>query len=311
MTRFIRGMWGTGDQLHTRAVFRELMKAGDVHLESMAFAPFYDLVDHGLKISRIAGHAPRVRETTPFRETPLPRGASGTRMTYGRDMIHRHGSILAAQFACAGLKMPEQPDFSLPVDEMWRPRAQRLIGRWAMGGKPLLIYRPIVLNTVWNCPARSPDPVAYAALFAGLRDRFFVVSLANLAEGKEWIVGQEQDVDVKLHHDELDFETMAGLYAEADMVFANPGNATVFAQAVGTPSITVYGGHESFRTTNSVGAHLAPTLAIEPVKPCECHDRNHDCDKRIEIEPAKAKIEAFVSSLLWKERLPQEMACAS
>lgn len=304
----MRGMWGTGDQIHTRAALRELMKTHDVWLESMAFAPFHDLVDRGLKISRIPNHQPRIRETTAFKETPLPRGASGDLLTYGKDAIHRHGSILAAQFACARLQMPERPDFSLPVPASWLDRARRLIASWPVNGKPLLIYRPIVLNTTWCCPARSPDPVAYAKLFAAIRDRFFVVSLANLAEGKEWIVGEEQKVDVKLHHDELDFETMAALYAEADMVFANPGNATVFAQATGTPSITVFGGHESFRTTNSVGSHLAPTLAIEPVKPCECHDRNHGCDKRIDIEAGSARIEAFVASLLWKERI---MACAS
>jgi hypothetical protein len=289
----MQGMWGAGDCIHQRAVLRELMKAHDVHLQTPSVAPFHDLIGQGLKISRLPRLKPRIRETTIVQEAPLPRNASVIQMTYGKPQIDRHGSILAAQFACAGLKMPERPDFSLPVPEAWRSAARILIATWPLRGKPLLIYRPIVLNTTWCCPARSPDPDAYAALFAEISEKFFVVSLANLAEGQEWIVGPEQEVDVRLHRDELDFETMAGLYAEASIVFANPGNATIFAQAVGTPSITIFGGHESFRTTNSAGAHLAPTLAIEPINPCECHARTHDCDKRIDVEAAKAKVREF------------------
>jgi hypothetical protein len=289
----MHGMWGAGDCIHQRAVLRELMKSNDVYLQTPSVAPFHDLVAQGLKISRLPNLKPRIRETTVVKETPMPRNASGLRMTYDKTQIIRHGSILAAQFACAGLKMPERPDFSLPVPEAWRNAARKLIAGWQMGGKPLLIYRPIVLNNTWLCPSRSPDPVAYAALFAEIRERFFVVSIANIAEGKEWIVGQEQEVDVKLHRDELDFETMVGLYAESALVFANPGNCTVFAQAIGTPSITVFGGNESFDTTNSVGAHLAPTLAIEPINPCECHARTHDCDKRIDVEAAKVKVREF------------------
>jgi ADP-heptose:LPS heptosyltransferase len=96
-----------------------------------------------------------------------------------------------------------------------------------------------------------------------------------------------------LHGGELDFETLAGLFSEAALVFANPGFSPVLAQAVGAPCIIVYGGNESFRTTNSVGAHLAPTLAIEPIKPCECHSRTHDCDKRIDVEAAKVRVREF------------------
>jgi len=76
----------------------------------------------------------------------------------------------------------------------------------------------------------------------------------------------------------------------------------VLSQAVGTPTVIVYGGNESFRTTNSVGAHLAPTLAIEPVNPCECHLKNHDCDKTVDETAAIERIQHFVE---------REVLCAS
>jgi hypothetical protein len=213
-------------------------------------------------------------------------------LTYNPAEIHKAGSILAAQFACCGLKMPEKPDFSLQVKAEWRDKARRLVSTWDTRGLPLLIYRPIVRNEIWECPSRSPDHVAYAALFSEIRKKFFVVSIADLTQ-QEWIVGPEQSADVKLHQGQADFETLVGLFAEAKLAFVNPGFSPVMAQAVGTPCIIVYGGNESFRTTNSVGAHLAATLAIEPINPCECHARTHDCDKRIDVEVAKAKVQEF------------------
>jgi ADP-heptose:LPS heptosyltransferase len=303
----MRGMYGAGDCVHQRAVLRELMKAHEVWLESPSFAQFHDFVEQGMKICRIGKMEPRIREATIVNETRLPRNASGVRMTYNKATVERYGSILAAIFACAGVKMPERPDFSLPIPDAWRRRVRALIETWSPD-KPLLIYRPVVLNPIFRCPARSPDAAIYATLFAAIRKRFFVVSLANLADG-DGIVGPDADADVKLHKGELDFETMAALYAEADLVFANPGNATVFAQATGTPSITVYGGYESFTQTNAAGAHLAPTLAIEPVMPCECWTKEHACDKRIEIAPALERIEAFIASLPLARKA--ELACAS
>jgi ADP-heptose:LPS heptosyltransferase len=156
-----------------------------------------------------------------------------------------------------------------------------------------MIYRPIVLNGTWPCPSRAPDPVAYAALYRSIKDRFFTVSVCNLDQKGEHIVGEEQDADLKLHRGEADFETLAGLFAEAALVFGNAGFTPILAQAVGTPNICVYGGNESFRFTNIVGAHLAPTLPIEPVKPCECFDRHHHCDKTIDLADALPKVEAF------------------
>jgi hypothetical protein len=291
------GMYGIGDNLHQRAVLRELMKSQHVELEGFYPAMVHDLVAAGLKFIPLQSgrHPPRIRageESLPASRAPA---AEHMRLTYSPDAIKRRGSILAAQFASCGLDMPAQPDFSLPVPQAWRDKAQALIAGWDMR-KPLLIYRPIVRNKIWECPSRSPDPAVYAAIFRSLRDGFFVVSVADLTQ-QEWIVGEEEEADVKLHSGEVDFETLAGLFARSALVFCNPGFSPVLAQAVGAPSVIVYGGNESFRTTNAVGAHLAPTLAIEPINPCECHARVHDCDKRIDLPAATARLEAFVGQL--------------
>jgi ADP-heptose:LPS heptosyltransferase len=288
----VAGMYGIGDCIHERAPIRELMKQYDVTLEGFYPSLAMDLVEQGLKFNMLTGLRPRIRDgaraTTSSRATVSDRRL---KLTYNPAEILKAGSILAAQFASCGLKMPERPDFSFPVRDEWRNKAKAMIASWKPS-KPVLIYRPIVLNKVWECKSRSPDHVAYADIFAEIANKFFVVSVADLTQ-HEWIVGSEQDADVKLHRGEVDFETLAGLFAESSLVFANPGFSPVLAQAVGAPCIIVYGGNESFRTTNSVGAHLSPTLAIEPINPCECHARTHDCDKRIDVEAAKAKVMEF------------------
>ena len=290
-------MWGFGDCLFGRAVLRELLKVGPVQLESNYRAIYHDLVSAGLEL--FAGtHGPRIREEglIPVPMSPRQRGHDlGPRIGYLAQSIMQKGSILAAQFASVGLDMPARPDFSLPIPEAWWDSAEKLMAGWDRRGKPLMIYRPIVLNRKWEAPARSPDPDAYAAIYRSIREKFFVVSVANLKEDR--LVGGRSRVDVRLEHDEIGCETLAALFAAADLVFANPGYAPVLAQAVGTPVVIIYGANESHRTTNAVGDHLAPTLAIEPDRPCEHHLRNCSCSKHITLAPALERLQAFVQEI--------------
>lgn len=307
----VLSMYGMGDCLHQRAVLRELMKTHDVELQTYYTAMYHDLEAEGLTVRMVAGKLdPRIRD----------RGNAGTgerasmsfkphqkKIGYDHAQTKRHGTLLEGMFGSVGLPVPEQADFSLPVKPEWRATARALLaaatqeavseanGELRISGKPIMVYRPIVINGTWPCPSRSPDPVAYAALYAAIKDRFFTVSVCDLTQKGEEIVGEEQDADLKLHHGEADFETLTGLFAEAALVFGNAGFTPILAQAVGTPNICVYGGNESFRFTNICGAHLAPTLPIEPVKPCECFDRHHKCDKTIDLAKAVPMVEAFAT----------------
>lgn len=308
----VRGMYGIGDCIFQRAVMRELMKRFDtVVLTSYYRDMFWDLERDGLQInifkdkgrirdssnrsSERGGVQPKTRQT--FEQI---------RLTYDKDMIHKYGSILAAMFASANLEMPARPDFSMAVKPEWTARwrlyfKQECARRKIKVTKPILVYRPIVLNTRWSAPARAPDPAAYDALYKTIRDKFFVVSICNLEETnghKEWIIGPTVDADLYLHKGELDFAAMCGLFSDAAMAFTNPGFSPVIAHACKTPTVIVYGGNESFATTNSVGAHLAPTLAIDTDHPCPCHSQNHRCNKTITLPPAKKRVLEFTQSVL-------------
>ncbi|MER9937423.1 methyltransferase domain-containing protein [Mesorhizobium sp. M0088] len=289
----VLSMYGMGDCIVQRAVVRELMKTRSVELLTYYTAMYHDLIAEGLKVTLVSGHLdPRIRDRGNGSGGKAGR-QHDRKIGYDHAQTKKHGTILAAMFGSVGLKCPDRADFSLPVKPEWREAARKLVGD--TGGKPIMVYRPIVLNGTWPCPSRAPDPVAYAALYRSIKDRFFTVSVCNLDQKGEHIVGEEQDVDLKLHHGEADFEALAGLFAEAALVFGNAGFTPILAQAVGTPNICVYGGNESFRFTNSVGAHLAPTLPIEPMKPCECFDRHHQCDKTIDMVDALPKVEAFAA----------------
>jgi len=307
------GMWGIGDNLHQRAVVRELMKTRDVWLETCHYLLYHDLVKQGLKLlfrpTSLRAQAKTIaRERGMFPRSPEPpRSARRIKLWYHRKEIERDGSIVETMMAEGGVG-GVKPDFSLPIPPEWRTAALQLISRWEMKGKPLMVYRPIVLRNEWNGAMRNPDESAYAALFQRIRDLFFVVSIADLEPGKESIVGPEQDADVKLHRGELDFQTMAALFAESALFFGNAGFGPVLAQAVGTPLVVVYGGRESYLTTERGGAHLAPTLGINPDRPCDQHnDCKRDvtvktpnagicpCDKTITLEPAFARLDDFLA----------------
>jgi predicted SAM-dependent methyltransferase len=305
----ISGMFGIGDCLHQRAFLRTLMRTHDVHLESPHFLMYHDLVAQGLKVylkpTRLHAQAKTIqREANLFAKGAPPIGAPRRRTGYHKIEIDRYGSIIAAQFGTSGAIMPkEPPDFSLPLKAEWRQSAAQLVAQWDLKGKPLLIYRPLTIRKEWDGAARNCDPDAYEALFKSIRGRYFVVSIGDLIPGQEDIVGNEQEADVKLHQGELDFPTMAALFEQADLVLSPAGFAPVLAQAVHTPTVIVYGRRESFKTTDAGGAHLAPTLGIEPDKTCDCHSQAHQChacrperapNKRITLRPALKRLVQFV-----------------
>lgn len=289
----VQGMLGLGDNIHQRAVVRQLMERHRVWLETPWPSVYHDLVGDRLELlpvrTRLRTQAKNaVREAGQYTRRRTPAGAPRRRIWYTHDGIRRHGGFLRAMCAEAGVA---PGDFSLPVPAEWRERAQRWIDRWRPD-RPLMIYRPLVERTEWGgCSQRNPDHSAYAALARAVRDEFFVVSIADLLPGVEWMVGEDIEADVELHQGQLDFETIAGLMSMAGVVFCSPGFALVLAQAVGAPVVAVFGGHESARLYD----HGAPTdHLISPVRPCECFNKSHRCDKFIDLDCAVPALRNFV-----------------
>lgn len=299
------GMFGIGDCLHQRAVLRWLLQHYDVWLETCHVWLHHDLIaENELKLilrpTSLHMHAQNIMQEQRLHPNvyrtarEIPRGAHQIRNWYHKHEIDVHGSILETMCAVSGTPK-ENPDFRLPIKPEWAERARTIITSIKKGDdRPLMIYRPIVLRKEWDGKMRNPDPAAYEEFYASVREKFFTVSIASLRQNIEWIIGNEQLADYKIHDGSLEMWVMAAIFAQADVVFCNAGMAPVLAQAVGTPSVVVYGGRESFRTTQRAGAHLAPTLGIDPINTCDCHSHTHNCDKRINVEASLPRIRDFL-----------------
>lgn len=292
----VRGMHGLGDNLHQRAVLRQLMKSRDIWIESSWVSPYHDLIPSGLKVIRKATalrtqKKNAAREQGLFSRVSVPRLCETAQIWYSPADVRSCRSVLGAM--CRATKVDYKgTDFRMPVPHDWREKVWAAIGNVT---KPIMVYRPLVERTEWSgCSARNPDHAAYADLFRSIREKFFVVSLADLVPGVEWIAGDDADVDLRFHAGELDFETIAGLVSIASLVFCSPGFAVILAQAVETPVVCTFGSYERAYSF-SAGARYSPYLGIEPINPCDdfTHDRTRD--KKIDVRAAKANLAVFAN----------------
>lgn len=289
----VQGMHGMGDNLHQRALIRQWMQARTVYLETPWPCIYHDLVGPRLhlikKSSSLRTQAKNLRrEDAQYSKLPPPSGAKVAKIWYTPDMVRRNGSMLAAMIAGAGLDYPTA-DFRLPIPDEWSARL-----RLPATDKPVMLYRPLVERPEWGgCASRNADYVAYRALFDTIRDRFHVVSVADLVPNVEWIVGQRIKADTEYHEGQLAFEELAALAKRAVLVYCSPGFAMLLGQAVGTPTICVFGGHENSKTI-SAGARYTPTLGIDPIVPCDCFDHRHKHQKAINIPIAAERVRQFV-----------------
>jgi len=292
----IQGMHGLGDNIHQRAVIRQLMEQHEIWLETPWPCVYHDLVGPRLKLlnknSYLRTQAKNAkREAKNYSRITSVAGMKAMRIWYTHDGIRKSGFLGAMMDNCRC--DDAAADYRMPIAAKWIKKAHAKLEQW-QPTKPLLIYRPLVERIEWNgCAARNPDHAAYAALFNSIRESFFVISIADTAPGKEWIVGPKVKADVECHEGELDFETIAALTASAALMFCSPGFALILAQSVSTPNVCVFGGHESSRLY-SAGARFAPFLGIDPIKPCECFSKDHRCAKAIDLPKVRARLEEFV-----------------
>ena len=212
------------------------------------------------------------------------------KLSYNVGLVREARSVLGAMFKSANIA-PRSFDFRLPVPVGWAAKAKTIVGS---PDKPVMVFRPLVVRKEWKNEARNPDHVSYAALFKSIHKKYHVVSVADVEPDREWIVGERVQPDQAFHRGELDFETLAGLFSIAGVVFCSPGFAVVLAQSVGTPVVSVFGGYESAYSF-SAGAQFSPWCPIEPITPVD--DFSHYCmtSKKIDMPLALDKIAQFVN----------------
>jgi hypothetical protein len=273
---------------------RKLMLQNVVYLDTPWPSVYHDLVGPRLVLVRPAAATLRTqaknlrREAAQYQLERAPKQVRMVRTWYTPEDVRRAGSVLGAMAQAA--QVQGELDFRLPVPVAW---SQGL----PVVHKPIMFYRPLVSRTEWGgCDSRNPEYDSYYALFNTIRDRFYVISIADLEPRKEWLVGHPIEADLEFHHGELTFELLAALARRASLVFCSPGFAVPLAQAVGTPVVCVFGGYEN-SSSFSAGAKFTATLGIDPMVPCSCFSHTHAHKKQIHMPSALHRLQDFVQKV--------------
>src|SRR5581483_3798443 len=139
----VRGMHGHGDNLHQRAVVRQLLARGDsLFLETPWPCVYHDLVgprlallSKGSKLRTQAKNA--ARQAWRFTRRSAPPGARQLAVSYTPAGVPDAGSVLGAMCRRCGVSL-EAADFRLPAPEAWLIKARASLARWRPA-RPLLL----------------------------------------------------------------------------------------------------------------------------------------------------------------------------
>lgn len=282
-------MHGLGDNLHIRAVVRDLVVDNEVYIQTPWPSVFHDLevtFVHTRPTLRTQSKNAQ-RQHSLYACNQPPSNAIQIQPSYSKREIEKRGNIVKAMAAICGTK---SNDFSLPIPESWKDKATKALSGYQIT-KPILFYRPLVLRTEWDgCEARNPDTKAYAALIRAIKDDYFVVSVADLVDNVEWMISEDIEPDVKFHKGELDFETMAGLASIAKLIYCSPGFAVILGQAVGSKTAVVFG---AFDVPQVFDHGNSANLFITPIAKAEIFERPKNFDKRIDLDYWIPKLKEF------------------
>jgi hypothetical protein len=298
-----------GDCLHQRAVLRQLMQKNTVSLETSWASMYHDLCADGLKLCRrpvgLRTQAKNAqRESDKFSSLRFGQGMRALRISYGGAQVLTTASKTILEVMCnvTGTSYTDA-DYRLPIPDAWRSGLLAKLGSLPpeASNRPWLVYRPLVARTEWRSSIqRNADPAAYAAILREIQaeGKFFVISIADLEAGKEWLVGPDAKADLSFHKGELVFEDIASLFAMSDLALTSSGFAAILAPAVGTPCISVVGGYE-YPGCHDSAAKFAPYLSIGPLAPCSCWTMmcRKTCDKSIDLDAALPRVRDFLSEV--------------
>lgn len=286
---YIKGMHGLGDNLHQRAIIRELYDSHDIYLETSWPQVYHDFPDVKFiaKGTRLRTQLKNQSRANQQYHSIQPYNAKTISIQYKPHDVISLGGVLPAMIASA---QTNNIDFSFEPKLEWIESAKELIGNI---NKPILIYRPLIVRKEWGgCHSRNPDIQHYKELFEEFSKDFFVISIADLVPNVEWQVSLPIKADLEFHKGELSFEQIAGLFHLSSLVYCSPGFSAVLARSMGKPLITVFGGYEN---SNSFNYGYGPYLGIDTIKPCQCFSHNHKCNKSIDLKSAKLKIRNFIN----------------
>lgn len=263
----VHGMLGLGDNLFERPFIKALPKP--VYLSTPWPSLFSDIPGvHFIRpqttlrtqAKNIARHADWV----------LPPGRQPARhIRYGAE------GIIPGMTACFGVAPAE---FDLPP----LPHSPET-GKY-------VVVRPATVRSEWRADTRNPDPeYIYRGVWEARLRGYRVISVADLVEGHEWLIGPaDYPADKRYHKGELPVEQLLALVANASAVIGGIGWLVPAALAAKVPAWIICGGQGGYNAPELITPREQTNITFAvPDNFCRCRLKQHTCDKRISNYDAK------------------------
>jgi hypothetical protein len=262
----INAMRGLGDSLYARAFIKNL--TGPLYIDT----PWPELLADLPNVHFIRPQTTlRTQSKNIARHTNwvVPPGPQPTRqIRYGTE------GIIPGMTACFGVAPAE---FDLPP----LPPSPET-GKY-------VVVRPVTVRQEWRADTRNPDPeYIYRAAWEARLLGYKVVSVADLQDGQEWLVGSEPPAHVRYHKGELPVEQLLALVQGAAAVIGGIGWIVPAALCAKVPAWIVCGGQGGYNAPELITpkGQTNITFAV-PDNFCRCRLKQHGCDKRISNYDAK------------------------
>lgn len=265
-------MHGLGDNIYHRPFVRAAATRGPVSIETPWPEVYQDL---GLTFVQPATRLRTQQKNVAGKRSEFWSGPLGEPLVFRYASEHlRHGSITGAMERVLPLEgapfVFDLPDFG---------------SREMTFRRPLAVMRPATVRSEWANEARNPRPEYLATAAQQLRAAgYFVISVADLETGLEWLVGEAPEADLTLHAGELRISDMLWLIQNADLCVGGVGWIAPAAIAAGTPLILIAGGQGAFNAPEHVTdprMNLDRVRWLIPNPYCRCKEKSHACEKRI------------------------------
>ena len=146
-----------------------------------------------------------------------------------------------------------------------------------------VVVRPATVRSEWRADTRNPDPeyIAKASIEALVRG-YRVVSVADLVEGQEWLVGHRPKASVNYHQGELPVEQLLALVKGAAAVIGGIGWLVPAALSAKVPAWIICGGQGGYNAPELITPKGQSNITFAvPDNFCRCRLKMHNCDKRI------------------------------
>lgn len=252
---------GLGDNLYERAFIKNLK--GPLYLDT-PWPEIYSDVPNVHFIRPQTTLRTQAKNIARHKNWIMPPGRQPTRqIRYGAE------GIIPGMTACFGVAPAE---FDLPP----LPPSPET-GKY-------VVVRPVTVRQEWRADTRNPDP-HYVALasWEAYRRGYRVVSVADLQDGQEWLVGEYKPyADVEYHKGELPVEELLALVRGAAAVIGGIGWIVPAALCAKVPAWIVCGGQGGYNAPELITpkGQTNITFAV-PDNFCRCRQKIHGCDKRI------------------------------